>query len=103
MIVQSIRDMRHDVKYTHEQRLKALGQLAAGVGHKILNPLTSIRLALRSTLESLRTNSGSKESPIEYLELVDGEIDRCIQSRWLQRYRRFNYTGNACSSFQLRT
>lgn len=78
VIVQSIRDMRHDVKYSHEQRLASLGQLAAGVGHEILNPLTSIRLALQSTLNNLRDKSGSRDDSIEYLELVDGEIDRCI-------------------------
>ncbi len=78
VIVQSIRDLRHDIKYSQEQRLSSLGQLAAGVGHEIMNPLTSIRLALQSTLTNLRNKPESVQDSLEYLELVDGEIDRCI-------------------------
>ncbi|MCB1756041.1 MAG: HAMP domain-containing protein [Gammaproteobacteria bacterium] len=77
-IVQSIRDLRHDIQYSQEQRLSSLGQLAAGVGHEIMNPLTSIRLALQSTLNNLHSRPDSIDDSIEYLELVDGEIDRCI-------------------------
>lgn len=77
-IIQSIRDMRNDIKVSQEHRLVALGQLAAGVGHEILNPLNSIRLALKSTLQQLEYGSNDLETAVEYLKLVDGQIDRCI-------------------------
>lgn len=73
LVVESIRDLRREVRFSHENRLASLGQLAAGVGHEIRNPLGSIRLAL----QGLRAEQ-EPENINEYLQLVEGEIDRCI-------------------------
>lgn len=75
MVVESIRDLSKQVKYSHEQKLSELGKLATGVAHEIYNPLTSVRLAL----DSLRHGDATLEPQIaEYLELVDREIDKCV-------------------------
>jgi signal transduction histidine kinase len=77
-VVESVRDLMRDIRFSQEQKLSALGQLAAGVGHEIRNPLSSIRLALQSTLRKLEDDNLEAEHIKKYLHLVDGEIDKCI-------------------------
>ncbi len=77
-VVESIRDLMKDIHFSHEHKLSALGQLAAGVGHEIRNPLSSIRLALDTVLKKLRGNEHVDAQAVEYLDLVDGEIDKCL-------------------------
>lgn len=76
-IVESIRDLSSDLHHSQEQRLSEIGQLAAGVAHEIRNPLSSIHLTLqalrRKPPEAIRTEFAG------HLDLMDGEIDRCIQ------------------------
>ncbi|RTZ60856.1 MAG: histidine kinase [Gammaproteobacteria bacterium] len=78
MIVESIRDLQKEIQLSHELKLSAIGQLAAGIAHEIHNPLGSIRLALHATLRSLSGDNCDKGQVREYLGLVDHEIDRCI-------------------------
>lgn len=77
LVVESIRSLDDQVRFSQEQRLAAVGLLANGVAHEIHNPLASIRLALQSSLRGLRDGSMGAEEVTEYLELVDQEIDRC--------------------------
>ena len=70
--------MSEDIRFSHEQKLSAVGQLATGVAHEIHNPLSSIRLALKSALSKLDSDSEHNKEISDYLRLVDGEIDKCI-------------------------
>lgn len=76
-IVESIRDLSSDLHYSQEQRLSEIGQLAAGVAHEIRNPLSSIHL----TLQAMRKRPAGtvREEVSAHMDLMDGEIDRCIQ------------------------
>lgn len=77
-VVESARDLMKDIHFSHEQKLSALGQLAAGVGHEIRNPLSSIRLAMNQIMRKLHKNETIDPQVVEYLGLVDEEIDACL-------------------------
>ncbi len=78
LIVESVRDLNKAIKFSHEQKLATMGELASGMAHEIYNPLTSVRLALQSTLKSLEAGESDRERITNYLKLVDGEIDKCV-------------------------
>ncbi|WP_419652533.1 sensor histidine kinase, partial [Thiolapillus sp.] len=77
LVVESIRDLSQQVRFTHEQRLSELGRLAAGVAHEIYNPLSSMKLALHSLLQSV-DREGQSEEVSDYLSVVEQEMDQCI-------------------------
>lgn len=77
LIVESIRDLSQQVRFTHEQRLSELGRLAAGVAHEIFNPLSSMKLALHSLLQSVN-REGQPAEVTDYLAVVEQEMDQCI-------------------------
>ena len=79
LIVESIRDLAQQVKYSQEQKLSELGRLATGVAHEIHNPLASVKLALDATEKSIESNPDYPASLLKHLTLIDGQIDNCIQ------------------------
>ncbi len=78
LMVESIRDLSQQVRFTHEQRLSELGRLAAGVAHEIYNPLSTMKLALHS-LSSMIEKNGQPVEVENYLNVVAKEMDQCIQ------------------------
>lgn len=78
LIIEAIRDLEQQVKFSQEQRLSEIGQLAAGVAHEIYNPLASIRLGLQSILRRAKTNGQMDTETTHFLDMVDGEVDKCI-------------------------
>ncbi len=79
LIVESIRDLAREVRYSQEQKLSEIGRLATGVAHEIHNPLASSKLALDSIEQEVASNHASKESILEHLHLINQQIDNCIQ------------------------
>jgi signal transduction histidine kinase len=77
-VVESIRDMAKLLKFSQEQKLAEMARLATGVAHEIHNPLASIRLALHAMLRATEQDTHQPTMLREYLQMVDGEIDRCI-------------------------
>jgi len=77
MVVESIRDLEQQIRFSHEQRLSELGRLAAGVAHEIHNPLTSVRMALRAAEQASGAAADGSTKLHEYLELVDHEVAKC--------------------------
>lgn len=79
MVVESIRDLQQQVRFSHEQRLSELGRLAAGVAHEIHNPLAAVRMALHAAEQVGQQVQPDRAMLSEYLELVDQEVENCIQ------------------------
>ncbi len=73
-VIESVRDLEEQARIAEEQRLSELGQLATGVAHEIRNPLASIQIALRA----LARSDVDEDTRREYLELMQGEIAKCI-------------------------
>ncbi|MEQ1670191.1 MAG: ATP-binding protein, partial [Hyphomicrobium sp.] len=78
LIIEAIRDLEQQVRYSQEQRLAEIGQLAAGVAHEIYNPLASIRLGLQAVLRRARSSAQLDTETTHFLDMVDGEVDKCI-------------------------
>lgn len=79
LIIEAIRDLDQQVKYSQEQRLSEIGQLAAGVAHEIYNPLASVRLGLQAVLRKAHEAPLLDADARHYLTMVDGEVDKCIR------------------------
>lgn len=77
-VVEIIRPLADQVRFSQEQRLAAVGLLANGVAHEIHNPLASVRLALQSAMRGLQAGTMPPHELAEYLHLVDEQIDRCV-------------------------
>lgn len=77
-IVESVRDLGQAVSISHEQRLSELGLLAAGIAHEIHNPLGSVRLGVQGLMREMRDGRIAPDQIIDYMRLIDQEIDNCI-------------------------
>ena len=78
LVVESIRNLQSQMRYSHEQRLAELGKLAAGVAHEVHNPLSSLRMMIYSLRGAVaRGQVGPDE--IRKLDLVEHEIETCVR------------------------
>ncbi len=74
-IVEVIRDLSDDIRFSHQQKLSSLGFLATSVAHEMKNHLGAIRIIL----EKIISQHAEKNKSSEMLELVYNQILECIK------------------------
>ena len=79
LIIEVCRDTASQVKYSQEQRLAELGQLATGLAHEIYNPLASVRFGVQALLKKIDRGEDIEGQLTKYISTVDGEVDKCIE------------------------
>ncbi len=79
LVIEAFRDLTEQVRYSQEQRLAEIGQLATGVAHEIYNPLASVRLGLQFIMKRHPDGASLDPDTYSYLRVVDGAVDKCIE------------------------
>ena len=78
-IIESIRDLSDDVRFSHEQKIASLGFLATSVAHEMKNNLGSVRMILEGLLSSNYTNMANDNTEKKYLNMIYNQIIASIK------------------------
>lgn len=73
-IIESIRDLSDDIRFSHEQKIASLGFLATSVAHEMKNNLGSIRMILEGLLDTNYKNISDDSVEKKYLTLIYNQI-----------------------------
>lgn len=77
-IVESIRDLSDDIRFSHQQKLSSLGFLATSVAHEMKNHLGSIRMIIEGLLEKNYKDISDNNEEKQYLKLINNQLVECI-------------------------
>ena len=76
-IVEAIRDLSEDIRFSHQQKLSSLGFLATSVAHEMKNHLGSIRIIIEGLLTKFHNAPEDKSEEKKYLSLINDELNVC--------------------------
>lgn len=79
LIVNSIRDLSSDIRFSHQQKISAMGFLATSVAHELKNHLGSIRLLIEALLDKYYGNTDDNDEQKKYLTLIDNQLIQSIK------------------------
>jgi len=73
-IIESIRDLSDDIRFSHEQKIASLGFLATSVAHEMKNNLGSIRMILEGLLATHYKNLPDTDEEKKYLTMIYKQV-----------------------------
>ncbi len=77
-IIESIRDLSDDIRFSHQQKISSLGFLATSVAHEMKNNLGSVRMILEALIEGLEPDKKISTQDIKYLQMIYEQIVACV-------------------------
>lgn len=77
-IVEAIRDLSDDIRFSHQQKLSSLGFLATSVAHEMKNHLGSIRMILEAVISKFYQDKPDNDEAKKYLTLIYSQLVACI-------------------------
>lgn len=77
-IVEAIRDLSDDIRFSHQQKLSSLGFLATSVAHEMKNHLGSIRMILEAVISKFYQDKSDTDEAKKYLTLINNQLIACI-------------------------
>ena len=77
-IVEAIRDLSDDIKFSHQQKLSSLGFLSTSIAHEMKNSLGSIRMIIENILSKYYTNVPDNNEAKKYLIMILEQITACL-------------------------
>ena len=73
-IIESIRDLSDDIRFSHEQKIASLGFLATSVAHEMKNNLGSIRMILEGLLDNYYKDVADDSEEKKYLQMIYNQV-----------------------------
>lgn len=77
-VVEAIRDLSDDIRFSHQQKLSSLGFLATSVAHEMKNHLGSIRMILEAVISKFYQDKPDTDEAKKYLTLINNQLITCI-------------------------
>ena len=77
-IVEAIRDLSDDIKFSHQQKLSSLGFLSTSIAHEMKNNLGSIRMIIENILNKYYINTANDNEAKKYLAMILEQITTCL-------------------------
>ncbi len=74
LIIESIRDLSEDIRFSHQQKISSLGFLATSVAHEMKNNLGSVRMILENMKEMASQKNLSQSEAEHYLHLIYEQV-----------------------------
>lgn len=78
LVVEVIRDLSDDIKFSHQQKLSSLGFMATSVAHEMKNHLGSIRMIIERVIEKYHNDKPFDDEEKKLLQLIYNQIIECI-------------------------
>lgn len=78
LVVEVIRDLSDDIKFSHQQKLSSLGFMATSVAHEMKNHLGSVRMIIERMLDKYYQDKNDSNEEKKLLSLIYNQIIECI-------------------------